>query len=137
MVEAFANSIEDKLVDSLQFKLKEGASYINSRRSVSFYPQGSNIYTSKSGAKVVRIMLTGDNWLDPSTVRISFDVVNNDPEASHELRPIGSPWSFFKRFRLLISGTAVEDISEYARTHEMMHTLTSKASRTNDFCEAF
>ena len=44
MVEAIANEIEDKLVDSLQFKLKEGASYINDRRSVTFYPQGSNIY---------------------------------------------------------------------------------------------
>ena len=43
MVEAIANGIEDKLIDSLQFKLKEGASYINVRRSVTFYPQGSNI----------------------------------------------------------------------------------------------
>ena len=43
MVEAIANSIEDKLIDSLQFKLKEGASYISERKSVTFYPQGSNI----------------------------------------------------------------------------------------------
>ena len=44
MVESYANGIDDKLIDSLQFKLKEGASYINERKSVTFYPQGSNIY---------------------------------------------------------------------------------------------
>ena len=43
MVEAIANGVEDKLIDSLQFKLKDGASYINDR-SVTYYPQGSNIH---------------------------------------------------------------------------------------------
>ena len=94
MVEAIANSIEDKLVDSLQFKLKEGASYINDR-SVTFYPQGSNIYKPTSGTKVIKIMLTGNSWLDPSTFRVMFDVRNNDPDVTHELRPIGGPCFFF------------------------------------------
>jgi hypothetical protein len=97
MVEAIANSIDDKLVDSLQFKLKEGASYINDRRSVTNYPQGSNIYTNKNGTQVIIIMLTGDSWLDPSTLRVMFDLTNNDPEISHELRPIGGPWAFSRR----------------------------------------
>ena len=39
MVEAIANGI-DKLIDSLQFKLKEGASYINERKSVTFLSTG-------------------------------------------------------------------------------------------------
>ena len=43
MVEAIASGIDDKLIDSLQFKMKEGASYINERKSVTFLPQGSNI----------------------------------------------------------------------------------------------
>ena len=92
MVEAIANSIEDKLVDSLQFKLKEGASYINDGRSVTFYPQGSN--RPNAGTKVIKIMLTGNSWLDPSTFRVMFDVRNNDPAVLHELRPIGGPWVF-------------------------------------------
>ena len=77
-MEAISNSIEDKLIDSLQFKLKEGASYINDRRSVTFHAAGSNIYSSRTGNKLIKIQLTGDNWLDPSTVRVMFDVVNND-----------------------------------------------------------
>ena len=71
MVESIANGIEDKLIDSLQFKLKEGASYINERRSVTFYQQGSDIYKPKSGTKVIKIALTDANsWLDPSTFLI-------------------------------------------------------------------
>ena len=94
-MEAISNGIEDKLIDSLQFKLKEGASYIND--SVTFYPQGSNIYKSSSGGgtKVIKIMLTGNSWLDPSTFRVMFDVRNNDPDVTHELRPIGGPCFFF------------------------------------------
>ena len=37
-------SPEDILVDSLSFKLNKGASYITDRRSVRFYPSGSNVY---------------------------------------------------------------------------------------------
>ena len=58
-------------------------------------------------------------------------------ELLHELRPIGSPWAFFRRARLICGGQTVEDIDFYNRTHEMMHTSTSTASRKNDFCEAF
>ena len=77
MVEAIANGIEDKLVDGLSFKLNPGASYVVDRRSVTYHPQGSNIYKPSAGTKLIRIVLTGDNWLDPSTFRVMFDV-NND-----------------------------------------------------------
>ena len=55
MVESFANSVEDKLIDGLQFKLKEGASYINDRKSVTFHASGSNIYTPKKRYKTNKI----------------------------------------------------------------------------------
>ena len=138
MVEAIANSIEDKLIDSLQFKLKEGASYIQDRRSVSYFPQGSNIYQPQNGTKCIKLLLTDSNsWLDPSTFRVMFDLRNNDETSTNYLRPIGGPWAFFRRIKLVVGGQVVEDIDYYGRTHEMMHTLTSKASRENDFCEAF
>ncbi len=44
MVEAIANGIEDKLIDGLSFQMNPGASYVVDRRSVTFHPQGSNIY---------------------------------------------------------------------------------------------
>ena len=94
MVEAMANGVEDRLIDGLSFKLAPGASYITDRRSVTFHPQGSNIYTPTAGTKLIRLLLTGDSWLDPSTFRIMFDVYNNDATANHNLRPLAAPWAF-------------------------------------------
>ena len=54
-----------------------------------------------------------------------------------ELRPAGGPWAFFKRYRLLAGGIIIEYISEYARNHEMFHTLVSPAKRQNDNIEGF
>ena len=39
-MEAQAAAVEDHLIDSLQFNLRPGASYVTSRRSVTFHPQG-------------------------------------------------------------------------------------------------
>ena len=137
MVEAIANSIEDKLIDGLSFKLNPGASYVVDRRSVTYHPQGSNIYQPGSGTKLIRILLTGDNWLDPSTFRIQFDLNNLDGTPAKSLIPISGPWAFFRRMRVLCSGQLVEDITDYNRIHEMMHTLVAKESRENDAAEAF
>jgi len=145
MVEAAANSTEDYLIDGLSFKLKPGASYINERKSVTFHPSGSNIYSS-SGTKLIKLQITGDNWLDPSTFRVMFDLVNNETHAfsaatiltgTKELRPIGGPWSFFKRMRVLCNGQIVEDIDDFNRVSEMFSILSSKDSRANIEAEAF
>ncbi len=53
-MEETASSIEDHLIEGLSFKLKPGASYVQSRRSVSFFPQGGNSYSS-TGVKVIKI----------------------------------------------------------------------------------
>ena len=76
-MEAVANSVDDALIDSLSFKLSNSASYLTDRKSVTFWPTGSNIYKTNSGTKVIRFVLTHDNWLDPSTVRLMFNLVNN------------------------------------------------------------
>ena len=55
MVEAIANGIEEQLIDGLSFKMNPGASYVVDRRSVNYHPQGSNIYKTSSGTKLIRI----------------------------------------------------------------------------------
>ena len=137
MVDAMANSVEDYLIDGLSFKLQPGASYVSDRRSVNFFAAGSNVYTSSSGARVIRINLTGDGWLDPQTVRVSYTLVNNDAAQNHVLRPITGGWGFFRRARSLVGGAIIDDIDYYNRVHEMMHILTSKANRDNDDIEGF
>ena len=136
MVESAANSQEDYLIDGLSFKLKPGASYVNDRRSVTYHPQGSNIYTTY-GTKLIKLLITGDNWLDPSTFRVLFDVVNKDTTAGKELRIIGGAHSFFKRMRILCNGAIVEDIDDYNRVSEMFSILTASDTRQNVAAEAF
>ena len=133
MVEAIANGVEDKLIDGLSFKLNPGASYVVDRRSVTFNPQGSNIHMPGQGTKLIRILLTGDNWMDPSTFRIMFNLNNLDtttpPALPKNLRPLGGPWTFFRRMRILCAGQLVEDIMDYNRIHEMIHMMIAKESR--------
>ena len=136
MVEAIANGVEDKLIDGLSFKLNPGASYVVDRRSVTYHPQGSNIYMPGQGTKLIRILLTGDNWMDPSTFRVMF-TLNNLDTGVKRLRPLGGPWSFFRRMRILCAGQLVEDIMDYNRIHEMIHIMIAKESRENDAAEAF
>ena len=136
MVDSMASSVEDYLIEGLSFKLNPGASYVTDRRSVSYYTAGSNIYQSGSGARVIRINLTGEGWLDPSTVRLSYTLVNNEG-ASKVLRPLSGPWSFFRRARCLVGGAIVDDVDYYNRVHEMLHILTSKANRDNHSIEGF
>ena len=82
MVDSMASSVEDYLIEGLSFKLNPGASYVTDRRSVSYFTAGSNIDQSGSGARVIRINLTGEGWLDPSTVRLSYTLVNNEGDAA-------------------------------------------------------
>ena len=110
MVEAISNGIEDKLIDGLSFKMNHGASYVVDRRSVTFHPQGSNIYKTREGTKLIRILLTGDNWMDPSTLRILFQLNNDEAAAEKLLRPLSGPHAFFRRMRILVAGQLVEDI---------------------------
>ena len=108
MVEAVANGVEDKLVDGLSFKLAPGASYVQDRRSVTFHPQGSNIYSPVQGTRLIKFQLPGDNWMDPSTCRIAFDLKNTDDTKApvttpptyidKRLRPLGGPHAFLNGF---------------------------------------
>ncbi len=137
MVEAIANGIEDKLIDGLSFKMQPGASYVVDRRSVTYHPQGSNIYKPLAGTKLIRILLTGDNWLDPSTLRIMFNVSNDSTTEAKKLHVLGGPWCFFRRMRILAAGQLVEDIDNYNRIHEMMNFLVASESRGNQAAEHF
>lgn len=92
-LESTTNAIEDHLIDSISFKLAPSASYVTDRRSVSFFPQGSNIYKPQTGTKVIKIALTGTGeWLDPSTLQLQFKL-ENGPAGG--LYVVGQPHSFF------------------------------------------
>ena len=133
MVEAHANSAEDYLIEGLSFKLSPGASYVTNRRSVSFFPSGSDTYSPSTGVKVIKIKLNGTDWLDPSTVKLMFTLSNTD--ASNQMTLLSGPWSFFRRMRIICSGQIVEDVDDWNRICEMFNILSSSAVRANDAIE--
>ena len=67
-LEQVTSSVEDILIDSLQFKPNPSASYITSRKDTPWYQAESDSYSSDSGVKVIRWSLTGavSEFLDPS-----------------------------------------------------------------------
>ena len=133
MVEAHANSTEDYLIEGLSFKLAQGASYVTNRRSVSFFPSGSDTYAPTSGTKVIKIKLNGTDWLDPSTVKVMFTLKNTD--TTNDLHFLSGPHAFFRRMRIVCGGQIVEDIDDYNRVCEMFNILQSSAVRANDEIE--
>ena len=136
-METIVNGTEDVLIDALSYKLGNSASYITDRKSVTFWPSGSNIYKPESGTKVIKFQLNSDGWLDPSTVRINFNLVNNEATGvTKNLRPLQGGHSFFRRMRISANGALVEDF-DYNRTHQMFEMLTAADNRNNDMIEGF
>ena len=138
-MENLTNSAEEVLIDSLSFKLPSSGQYITDRRSCTFHTEGSNSYSASAGTKVIRFRLAGDGqWMDPSTFRIMFDVVNTDNAPNAKLlRPIGKAHGFFRRLRISVRGQIIEDIDNYNRVSELFHILQSRQSRANDGAEEF
>ena len=129
-MENLTNSAEEVLIASLSFKLPSSGQYVQDRRSVTFPTEGSNSYSATSGTKVIRFRLAGDgSWLDPSTFRIMFDVVNAETDTAKFLRPIGKAHAFFRRLRISVRGQIIEDIDNYNRVSELFHTLQTPHSR--------
>ena len=136
-MESITNNAEDLLVDSLSFKLPGSGQYVTDRRSVTFHTEGSNVYSSRNGTRVMKFRINGEGWLDPSTVRVMFDVVNTDGDATKHLRPIGMCHGFFRRLRLSVRGQIIEDIDQYNRCSHMFNLFQSPETRLNDMCEGF
>jgi hypothetical protein len=140
-MESHAQSVEDNLIDSLSFKLRPGASYVTDRKSVTFWPQGGNQY-APDGVKVIKISLNGDQWLDPSTVKLFYSITNttelNTSTTLDDLMPlVQGAWGFFRRLRVICGGQIVEDIDNYNRLHEMVHMMKPTEKRMNDAIEGF
>ena len=132
-------SPEDILIDNLSFKLNKGSSYITDRRSVSFFPTTSNVYKPSSWARVIKFTLNGEDnsWLDPQSVRICFTLNNKDGTNFRKIRPLSSPYSFFRRMRIIAGSQVVEDFDSYYRVHHMFSKLMSQGARRDEANEGF
>jgi hypothetical protein len=140
-MENHAQSIDDALIGGLSYKLKAGASYVTNRRSVSYFASGGNTY-SPSGVKVMKFNLTGDQWMDPSTFRVAFQLNNHNPADSNGFPTVVTPlhWNpavFFRRARLICGGVVVEDIDDFNRLSLMLTSLMTEDEQTTMAIEGF
>jgi hypothetical protein len=127
-LETTAASLEEKLLDELQFNLKPGANYVTRRESVTMYPSGSGGYQYNS-VKVIRIPLqaAAGQWLDPQTLNLNFDFKSNAPadvtsgdnQNRNRIKLNSGQHNIWSRLRILVGGQSLEDISYYNRLYDM------------------
>lgn len=133
-MESTIQGVEDSLISSLIYKLGHSSNYILNRRSVQLFPAGGNQY-GPTGVRVIKFMLSGHDWLDPGTLRVSFKLQNNTNGAMRLLNY--NPATFFRRLTVRAGGQTIEDIDYYNRISNMMSKLQPTDRRYNDMNESF
>ena len=142
-MEHHAQSIDDALISGLNYKVKPGASYVTNRRSVSYFAQGGDQY-SPNGVKAMKFNLTGDQWLDPSTFRVMFQLNNTGNIGAAEgacpkrIEPLSwNPAVFFRRARIICGGVVVEDADNFNRLTLMLTALKTEEEQNTIAGERF
>ena len=140
-MEHHAQSVDDALIGGLSYKLKPGASYVTNHRSASYFASGGNTY-SPNGVKVMKLNITGDQWLDPSTFRVAFQFKNhngtNGAGFQIHVQPLSwNPAVFFRRARLICGGQVVEDIDDFNSLSPMLTDLLPEDNQSDIACEGF
>ena len=139
-MEHHAQSIGDALIGGLSYKLKPGAPYVTNRRSISYFASGGNTY-SPNGVKVMKF-ITGDQWLDPGTFRVAFQLINHNGNTGDGflimVQPLSwNPAVFFRRARLICGGQVVEDTDDFDRLSLMLADLLPEDDQHDIGCEGF
>ena len=141
-MEHHAQSVHDALIGGLSYKLKPGASYVTNRRSVSYFAQGGNDY-KPSGVRVMKFHPAGDQWMDPSTFRVAFQLNNLDYDAvgTNYVQPLSwNPAVFFRRSRIIAGEQVVEDFDDFSRLSLMLTSLKSGEEQltiSSEGCNSF
>ena len=77
------------------------------------YPSSASTL-SHTGTRTVRIRLGGEGFIDPSSVRLQYTIVNAEGKW---MRPYTGPWGVWGTVRLLSGGTEIDHIADYGRFH--------------------
>ena len=138
-MEHHANSVDDALIGGLSYKLRAGASYVTNRRSVSYFAQGGNDY-KPSGVRLMKFHLIGDQWMDPSTFRVTFQLNNLEYDAigTMYVQPLSwNPAVFFRRARIIAGGQVIQYIDDFNRLSLMLTSLKSGEEQLTIASEGF
>ena len=120
-LEASIAGTDTHMLGELSYSLPPSAQFVQKRESV-FWSSGANTYTP-TGIRTLRVNLSGQGWLDCSSLVIEADV--NELGGTNALQPlVGGMEAFFQSLRVSIQGTIIEDIGDascsYGRIHNML-----------------
>jgi hypothetical protein len=123
---AHAAAGNEGLSESLNFTAPQMAGYARKRAHRTLPPQGGAEYGVQGSGKTttIRFRISGDEFLDPSTLAIKFKVSNS--KATNPLLHVAPMYGYFQRFRVLINGYTVEEISDFHRTCSLIDACSSR-----------
>ena len=105
------------MLDSLDFSLPPSSTAVVDRRQhVRAYPTSASTLTP-TGTRTCRIRLGGDDFVDASSIRLVFTIINGD--TANSLVPLTGPWGCLSQVYLRSNGTELENIPNYGRHHQM------------------
>ena len=99
---------QDELLPSMTYNREPTASYIESCRMVRFRPSAGDRYSPAQ--RTIRFNLQDKCWLEPSSVRLQFQLNNLDN--TNPLVPIAHAMSMFTNIKLYAGGQLCENIEE-------------------------
>ena len=118
---------QDELLPSMRYDSEPTASYIESCRMVRFRPSAGDRYSPSQ--RVIRFNLQDQCWLEPSSVRLQFQLNNLGASA---LEPIAHPLAMFSNVKLYAGGQLCENIEELGPLATILDKLKPYVRRAND-----
>ena len=111
-----AQAGEAPMLSSMDYSIiPSSSSVVDRKQCVSAYTVSATSVTPTD--RNVTIKLGTDHFVDASSLRLSFSIVNKD--ASKILQPMCGPWCCWGNIRLLSQGTLIEELPMYGRHHEL------------------
>lgn len=112
----------DVLIGPLKFGLDPQGSYVTQRRQSTTF---SNVNSaSPAGVKTITINCgSSSEWLDPSTVLLSFLITNTDGTNALFPATVGAH-CLFDRLQLRLGSTLIEDVSDFGKLTEIMQKMS-------------
>ena len=107
-----AQAGEAPMLSSMDYSvIPSSSSVVDRKQCVSAYTVSATSVTPTD--RNVTIKLGTDHFVDASSIRLSFSIVNKD--SSKVLQPMCGPWCCWANIQLLSQGTLIEELPMYGR----------------------
>lgn len=118
-----ANTGEAPMHPSLTYELPApSTAVVDRKQSCRAYPSSASSL-SLDNTRTVRIRIGGEDFVDPSSIRLMFTIKNG---ADGVLRPVTGPFGVWQQAYLRSSGVEIDNIPYYNRWHQQMGYLNLK-----------